>query len=94
LIGGIGGLFIFAFIADFLDQNGLLQPIIDYFNTFGAFVALHKTVIVAGIGGIVAVRLLFKLPHTMGWIAGRLARAMREGFERDCAAKNPESFPN
>jgi hypothetical protein len=86
LIGGIGGLFIFAFITDFLNQTGLLQPIIDYCNAFGALVALHKTVImgtiVAGIGGIVAVRLLFELPHTIGWIAGRLARAMRKGFEK------------
>jgi hypothetical protein len=63
LIGGIGVLSIFAFIIDFLDQNGLLQSIIEYCNAFGAFVALYKTVIVgaivAGVGGTVAVWVLF-----------------------------------
>jgi hypothetical protein len=96
LIGGISGLFIFAFIADLLDQNGLLQPVIDYCNAFGAFVALHKTVIVGtivgGIGGIVAVRVLFTLPHAIGWIAGRLAMAMREGFEKGLHGKAAGKF--
>jgi hypothetical protein len=96
LIGGIGALFIFAFITDLLDRNDLLQPIIDDFYAFGAFVALYKTdivgAIVAGIGGIVAVRVLFKLPHTIGWIAGRLLRAMRKGFEEGLRGEGARKF--
>ena len=92
LIGGIGGLIVFAFFTDLLDQNGLLQPVIDYCSAFGAFVALHKTVILGAIGGIVAVRVLLKLPHSIGWIAGRLFRTMREGFEKGLHGKEPSKF--
>jgi hypothetical protein len=62
----------------------------------GAFVALHKTVIVgtiaAGFGGIVAGRVLFKLSHAIGWIAGRLFWAMREGFEEGLRGKQAGKF--
>jgi hypothetical protein len=80
------------YIWDFYDYPDLGDLLIDGGSAAIASMAQHKLVIGLSIALYVAVLVLPKLPRAIGWIAGRLFRAVREGFQKGLSGKEAGKF--
>jgi hypothetical protein len=64
------------------DYPDLVTPFLAWRTSNIAFLDRHAGLVYLVTAICFAAIFLSKLPHAIGWIAGRLARAMREGFEK------------